>query len=279
MDIPFRWPSTYQSLYATPEPAPEKALWFVFRNNNLLVTQGEHGTAALPPVPHPEAIGLKVLREHYLGMLGNVHCYSAEVEEQEEDPPGWGWLGLRELYGAFDDDLLSIAGRASQLLEWERTHSFCGVCGSPTVAHLKERARQCSNCGLITYPKVTPAIMALVRRGDQILLARSPRFRRGMVSVLAGFVEPGETLEQCVTREVMEEVGLTVKNVRYVASQSWPFPHQMMIAFIADYESGEINIDPVEISEANWYDIDKLPSIPGKMSLARRLIDAAVGGM
>jgi NAD+ diphosphatase len=132
---------------------------------------------------------------------------------------------------------------------------------------------------MIAYPRVTPAIMALVRDGHRLLLGRSPHFRRGSFSVLAGFVEPGETLEQCVAREVREEVGVEVKNVRYFESQPWPFPHQMMIAFFADYAGGELRVDTRELEHADWFEPDKLPPIPGKMSLARRLIDAAVGEM
>lgn len=279
MDMPFRWPDVYLSLHAAPASRPEKSLWFVFRKGDLLVTQGEEGTAALPPISHPEVLGLKVLREHYLGTLGELHCFAAEITAESDYPPGWGWIGLRGLFGAMDEDLFALAGRATQLLEWERTHQFCGTCGTQTAPRGEERARECPACGTISYPRVTPAVMALVRNGGRILLARSRNFRRGNFSVLAGFLEPGETLEQCVAREVFEEVGLQVKNVRYFASQPWPFPHQMMIAFFADYAGGEIRVDPVELEQADWFETDKLPPIPGKISIARRLIDAALGEM
>ena len=279
MEMPFRWPSVYQSLHRAPESQPEKSLWFVFRRGELLVTQGVEGTAALPPISHPQALGLASQREHYLGMFGELHCFTAEIASESEDPPGWGWIGLRSLFGAMDEDLFALAGRASQLLEWERTHQFCGACGTLMARRSEERARECPSCGSISYPRVTPAVMALVRNGDRILLARSPHFRRGSFSVLAGFLEPGETLEQCVSREVFEEVGLQVKNIRYFASQPWPFPHQMMIAFFADYAGGEIRIDPAELEQAHWFETDKLPPIPSKMSIARRLIDAGLGEM
>lgn len=279
MNMPFRWPPVYRAGHLAPRELPGQALWFVFRRGELLVTQGEDGSALLQPIASPSQLGLSPLREQYLGVLGELHCYAAEVDADCEDPEGWGWLGLRNLFGALDEDVFSLAGRAAQLLEWERTHRFCGACGSVMQAHASERALECPQCRLIAYPRITPAIMALVRDGEHLLLGRSRHFRRGSYSVLAGFLEPGETLEQCVAREVREEVGVEVKNVRYFASQPWPFPHQMMIAFFADYAGGDLRIDPVEIEDAQWFHIGQLPPIPGKISLARRLIDAAVGGM
>lgn len=280
MNMPFRWPDLYQSLHAEPQPAPDRALWFVFRRGELLVAQGEEGTAVLHLLGRPDELGLRAGREQYLGMLGETHCYTAEAEDDAPAPPsGWGWVGLRNLFGAMDEDLFSIAGRAAQLLEWERTHRFCGACATPVRRHAAERALQCPGCGLITYPRISPAIMALVRDGDRLLLGRSRHFRKGSYSVLAGFLEPGETLEQCVAREVREEVGVEVHNVRYFASQPWPFPHQMMIAFFADYAGGELRVDQAELEDAQWFEIGNLPPIPGKISLARRLIDAATGGM
>ncbi len=279
MNMPFRWPPVYHAGHLAPQELPGQALWFVFRRGELLVMQGDEGNAMLQPIASPSQLGLTPLRQQYLGLLGELHCYAAEVDADSDDPEGWGWLGLRNLFGALDEDVFSLAGRAAQLLEWERTHRYCGACGSLMQQHASERALECPQCQLIAYPRITPAIMALVRDGERLLLGRSRHFRRGSYSVLAGFLEPGETLEQCVAREVREEVGVEVKNVRYFASQPWPFPHQMMIAFFAEYAGGELRIDPVEIEDAQWFNIGQLPPIPGKISLARRLIDAAVGGM
>ncbi len=277
MDVVFGWPQDYQSLHAEPGSGESRALCFVFRAGHLLVSQGPNGDMLLPEMPDPSAIGLDAVRSHYLGTLGNLHTYVAEVEPQAEaTAPGWEWHHMRRLHGAIDPDLYALAGRALQLIEWERTHRFCGVCGTETVRKATERARECPGCKMVYYPKVTPVIMALVKRGRQILLARGPHFAPGVVSVLAGFVEPGETLEQCVQREVFEEVGLRAHNVRYVASQPWPFPHSLMIGFFADADEGDIRIDPVEIAEAGWYDIDNLPKLPAKLSLARVLIEAAI---
>jgi NAD+ diphosphatase len=190
------------------------------------------------------------------------------------------WSGLRALFGAIDDSLFAIAGRAFQIVDWDRSHQFCGRCGTPTQIKSNERARECPNCKQVHYPRIAPAIMALVRRGSELLLARSPHFAPGMYSALAGFVEPGETLEQTLVREVREEVGIEVTNVRYFASQPWPFPHSLMIAFNADYAGGEITPEPGEIEAADWFTLDRLPqALPSKISISRRLIDAALADL
>jgi NAD+ diphosphatase len=139
-----------------------------------------------------------------------------------------------------------------------------------------QRAKQCPQCKLVNYPRLSPSIIVAVRRGNELLLARSPRFPAGMYSVLAGFVEPGETLEQAVEREVQEEVGLTVKNICYFGSQPWPFPNSLMIGYRAEYAGGEIQIDRVEIEDAGWYTAEHLPAIPSRISIARQLIEAFI---
>ena len=184
------------------------------------------------------------------------------------------WAGLRALFTVLDDAQFAVAGRALQLVAWDRTHQYCGRCGTPTVAKRDERVRVCPACKLSAYPRVAPAIMALVRRERQLLLARSPHFPAGMYSALAGFVEPGESLEQCLAREVHEEVGVRVNNIRYFASQPWPFPHSLMIAFVCEWASGEVRPQPAEIDDANWFDVLQLPKLPSRISIARRLIDA-----
>ena len=190
-----------------------------------------------------------------------------------------GWEGLRALFTVLEDAHFALAGRAVQLLDWDRSHRYCGRCGTPTEAKSEERARACPACKLAVYPRISPAVMALVRREGEILLGRSPHFPPGMYSALAGFVEPGETLEQCLAREVEEEVGVQVSRIRYFASQPWPFPNSLMIAFVCDWESGEIRPQAGEIEAANWFKVLQLPKLPSKISIARRLIDAAVQEM
>jgi NAD+ diphosphatase len=215
----------------------------------------------------------RTLRVLYLGRLGGVDCFAAELSPEAEVPAGMAWEGLRPLFSVLDDDHFALAGRALQLLEWDRNHKFCGRCATPTEAARDERVRVCPACKLSAYPRVAPAVMALVRKKRQVLLARSPHFPPGMYSALAGFVEPGESLEQCLAREVAEEVGVRVGRSRYVASQPWPFPHSLMIAFVCEWQSGEIRPQAGEIEDAKWFEVLQLPKLPSKISIARRLID------
>ena len=173
-------------------------------------------------------------------------------------------------------DLFALAGRAAQLIEWDRAHRYCGVCGTPTEPVRGERVRRCPACGHSAWPRLSPAMMALVwrrtARGAELLLARAPHFVAGMYSALAGFVEAGESLEECLHREVAEEVGVQVHAPRYYGSQSWPFPHSLMVAFSAEWAGGEIVPQPGEIEDANWYPLDALPGIPPRFSIAGHLI-------
>jgi len=191
-------------------------------------------------------------------------------------PAGCRFAGLRALFLRLPEPLLAIAARAAQVVEWDRTHRYCGRCGHPTRDKDGERAKQCSACGYVAYPRVSPAMMVLVTRAREVLLARANRFPGAMYSALAGFVEPGETIEDCVHREVREEVGIEVTDLTYFASQSWSFPHSLMIAYTAHYAGGELRPDPAEIADARWFSPDALPDLPSPLSIARRLIDTTV---
>ena len=166
-----------------------------------------------------------------------------------------------------------ITGLAGQLVGWHRDHRYCGRCGQEMEDKADERARNCPHCGLLNYPRLSPAVIVAVIRNDELLLASNKRFKSGFFSVLAGFVEPGETLEECVAREIKEEVGICVRNIRYFGSQPWPFPNSLMVGFLADYDSGEIHVNRSEILEAGWFRAHKLPSIPPRITIARHLID------
>ncbi|HEY7760004.1 MAG TPA: NAD(+) diphosphatase [Burkholderiales bacterium] len=262
-------------LIAPPESVSAPGLWFVFQGTQVLVRR-EDTRAHLPVALHMREIGLEPLRHQYLGLYAGQHCFSCEVAADAPAPAGMTWAGLRSLFGALDDALFALVGRAIQVMDWDRSHQYCGRCGTPTVVKGGERARQCPSCGQTHYPRIAPAVMALVRNGDALLLARSPHFPPGMHSALAGFVEPGESLEQCLHREVREEVGLEVTNLRYFSSQPWPFPHSLMIAFNCDYAGGEITPETGEIEAAAWFGIDDLPVLPNRISIARRLIDATI---
>jgi NAD+ diphosphatase len=261
-----------------PPAGPEQpAWWFIFREGKLLVRRNGSG-CVVPWETDPDRLGLTLSDGHYLGSARGVPCYAAEAGAADTAPDGWSFEGLRSLFDAISEGFLRVAGRASQVLDWDRTHRFCGKCGGATVVKPGERARECLTCKLLFYPRLSPAVIVAVTRGDRILLARSPRFAPGYYSVLAGFVEPGETLEECVRREVREETAIEVSNVRYLQSQPWPFPNSLMLAFTAMHASGEISIDRVELVEAGWFSVEGLPSIPGRLTVARRLIDWFIEG-
>lgn len=185
-------------------------------------------------------------------------------------------VSLRSVFSLAGAEWFALAGRGCQLLDWQRNHRFCGVCGTLTVRKADEMAMACPSCSKVVYPRISPAVMVLVQNGERLLLARSPHFKPGVYSALAGFVEAGETLEQCAAREVREEVGVEIVNLRYFASQPWPFPDSLMVAFFADYAGGELRPDPAEIEAADWFTVDALPILPDPVSISRRLIDAAL---
>ena len=249
------------------------AWWFLFRDGRLYLRATE-ATAEVPQVVRPEAeLGVGVERPIYLGALDGLDAYAGALSGEPPEAARLSPLGLRVLHGRVDDEVFALAGRAFQLLEWDRTHRHCGVCGTPTEPATGERALRCPRCEHLHFPRVSPAVIVRVTRGDQVLLAHGVGFPEGVYSVLAGFVEPGETLEEAVAREVGEETGIRVTDIRYFGSQPWPFPHQIMIGFTARHESGEVHPDELEIADAGWFTADALPSIPPKLSIARRLID------
>ncbi|MEB3274947.1 MAG: NAD(+) diphosphatase [Prochlorothrix sp.] len=237
---------------------------------------------SLDVLPIPQAIDrdtlqnnldLEVQRLQFMGYWQGWPCYGAEVAAETAAPAGWEWRPLRQGYDRLGDVGFSLGGQAARLLDWDRNHRFCGCCGQRTTQLARERAKVCENCNLRFYSPISPAMITLVYRQDAVLLARAPRFPGQMYSVLAGFVEAGETLEQTVVREVQEEVGLRVKNLRYFGSQPWPFPNALMLGFVAEYAGGEIQIDPEELVDAAWFHRDNLPQLPPRPSIARRLID------
>jgi NAD+ diphosphatase len=216
---------------------------------------------------------ISAVRFQYLGELDGEPCWSAELSEAIALPSDAALTGLRALFGQVSEAEYALAGRAAQIVAWERDHQFCGRCGAATERVPNERARRCPRCQLIAYPRITPAVIVLIERGDRVLLARGHAFQSGRFGIIAGFVEPGETLEEAVRREVREEVGIEIDAVDYFGSQPWPFPHGIMIGFRARHRAGEIAIDESEIAEAGWYDLQNLPTVPGKMSIARQLLD------
>jgi NAD+ diphosphatase len=250
----------------------DRSWWFAFRGNELLVLQEEAG-ARVPSGGEWAGLGLAGDEPQPVGEMAGIVCHAVGLADGTEPPAGAAFHGLRRLWGLLDEEAWKLAGRAAQIVEWDRNHRFCGRCGEGTERKDGELARVCPRCGLQQFPRISPAVIVRVEWGDRVLLARSPHFAPGVYSTLAGFVEPGESLEDTVIREVREESGITVTNLRYFGSQPWPFPHSLMIGFVADYESGEIRPQEGEIEDARWFGVDDLPVLPSRFSIARSLID------
>jgi NAD+ diphosphatase len=265
-------PPGFVPSHVAPAVVPPTALAFAFAGTKLLVRQVE----AAPTIPLAGDLRRVDLAgaSHYVGRLDGVDCVAIALPDDAQAPPGFALAGLRSLFLRMPEPLLAIAARAFQIVEWDRTHRFCGRCGQPTHDKPGERAKACAACGYVAYPRISPAMMVLVTRGRELLLARANRFPGAMYSALAGFVEPGETIEDCVHREVREEVGIDVTGLAYFASQSWSFPHSLMIAYTARYAGGELRPDPAEIADVRWFALDALPELPTPLSIARQLIES-----
>ena len=243
---------------------------FIFRGNELLV---QEAGLSLPDAAACATLGLQLdtLQQVW---LHDPSIRAVHVPNSAEAPPGYAFRKLRALLADLGERA-ALAGRAFQISEWARTHKYCGVCATPMRPASHEFCMRCPSCGMSAYPRISPAMMVLVRRGDSILLARHATYATSRHTALAGFVEPGESIEDAVHREVLEEVGLQVDNLRYFGSQSWPFPHSLMIAFTAEYAGGDIRLQADEIAEARWYGPgDALPEIPMQESIAGRLVRA-----
>jgi NAD+ diphosphatase len=241
--------------------------WFAFRGNELLVRMD--GTAArIPDGGEWASLGLPAGEPLAVG-----EAWAVGLPADAGPPEGMVFQGLRRLWGALDEETWKLAGRAVQIVEWDRNHRYCGRCGAETERKPDELARVCPRCGLQHFPRISPAVIVRIERGEELLLARSPHFAPGVYSTIAGFVEPGESLEETVVREVREEVGVEVRNVRYFGSQPWPFPNSLMIGFVADWAAGEIRPQEGEIEDAGWFTVDRLPGLPSRFSIARSLLE------
>jgi len=255
---------------APEDPGPNPRL-FAFHRRELLVTSSD----TLPSVEAIDALGIEATRTQYLGAWQGDHCFSAELPEDFKPPEGFATRDLRMLFGALEPELHALAGRAVQVVEWDRTHQFCGACGQATVLSTSDRSRACPDCAIPMYPRLSPAMIVAVERGDEILLGRSQNFPPGIFSVLAGFVEPGESAEEAVIREVYEETRIVVEDVRYFGSQAWPFPNSLMLGFTARYASGTVNTDhDEEMEAADFFHVDDLPNtFPGNISISQWLLE------
>jgi NAD+ diphosphatase len=266
-----------ESIYKKYKPAniPKdltntSSYWFIFKYYEMLVKI----TDASINIPYGKLKELKIIpiRTQYLGTLEGKPCYSAEVDPKTEAPEGMEFRDLRSLYNVLDEDIFLLAGKAVQMVGWDRDHQYCGRCGAATETSTYEMAKVCPECGFKSFVRLSPAVITAIVKDGKLLMAKHG-YRGGMYGLIAGFVEPGETLEEAVERETMEEVGLRVKNIKYFGSQSWPFPHSLMVGFTAEHESGGINVDGKEITDAEWFSPDEIPRTPSKISIASELIE------
>ena len=242
--------------------------WFIFFNNQLLLQKkGETYTIPYsinPPVPVKNVLEVSLLED--------MPACTASVDTPLEETAEYLPMGLRASYDYLDPILHKIAGKAYELIYWDQHSRFCPSCGTKTVMQTTI-SKQCPNCKYEIYPVVSPAILVLIRKGDAILLVHARNFRGSFYGLVAGFLETGETLEECVRREVMEETGLEINNITYFGNQPWPYPSNLMVGFIADYVSGTIRLQDEELSEGAFFTKDTLPELPRKLSLARKMID------
>ncbi len=269
---PIKMFSEFISSVVPPDSQNGDAWWFVYSGYRLLVkVSGD--TASIPVTDEIEALGVSIERRLFLGSYRGRPCFAAEGTFPGESSADATFQELRSLFDLLETGIYEIALLGSHLVKWDKSCQFCSTCRGLLKQRNDMRAKECEACGRFEFPRISPAIIVLIEKGDALLLARSSRFPGSFFSVLAGFVEPGESLEEAVHREVKEETGILVKDIAYFGSQPWPFPDSLMIGFTAQYASGEIRIDGEEIVEAGWYKSHSLPQIPGKLSIARQLID------
>ena len=220
---------------------------------------------------------MNLANKQFLGFLNNKPCYLSELTSESKIDDGNMLTPLRNLLGRIPDSLFTVCSRSIQLSEWYKNNQFCGACGSKMQRHNSERAMFCTCNNLLIYPKISPCIIVLVTKGEELLLAHNKNFPGAFYSTLAGFIEAGESAESAIHREIYEEVKIKVKNIRYYGSQSWPFPSQLMLGYHAEYLEGDITPDGEEIDSADWFNYKKLPQVPtGNISISGQLIESYI---
>lgn len=268
-------PDEFLPNHIEPEGAEAGEAWYFVFTNGELICRSQQGMPEPVTADDFRWFDMQVKSKHFLGHYLNRPCYAISATGSPAE--GFTPMGLRSLLGRTNQSIFYLAGRALQVIEWHETHQFCGRCGTAMQDHGHDRAKLCPQCKLINYPRLSPSIIVLITKGQEMLLARNAAWPNGMYSTLAGFVEAGESIEQTVHREVHEEVGLRVKNLQYFGSQSWPFPNSLMLGFHAEYESGDIVCQEGEIADAQWFTRDNLPQTPPKTAISGWLIEEFIG--
>lgn len=250
-----------------------KYFWFVFCKSDLLLIRHDDGHYDIPWQEQPP-VSLKAWTTvHDLTMPDGLMVKTYAVDYPVTDLPGCEMVGLRRSYHLLPYQQYLRAGKCAEILYWDSTTQFCGVCGAPMRMYT-EISKRCTQCGKEVWPQLATAVICLIHKGDEVLLVHARDFKRDFYGLVAGFVETGETLEEAVVREVSEETGLTIRNLRYFGSQPWPYPCGLMVGFTAEYAGGDIHLQRSELSKGGWFRYDNLPPIPEKLSIARRLIDS-----
>jgi NAD+ diphosphatase len=247
-------------------------LYFIFNNDELLINIKD-GNLLLPTNSDIAALDINLVNLDLLTTKDNKNFHYAEVYTPLPETAEFKFYKLRSLIGQMDTSSFNLAAKAFHLIKWNETYKYCSKCGTPVKDKEDERAKICPKCGFISFPRISPAIITAIVKDNKLLLAHNTNFINGMYSVIAGFVEPGEAFEDCVAREVFEEVGIQVKNIKYFGSQPWPFPDSLMVGFTCEYAGGELKVDGVEIDHAAFYSVGEFPKIPAGGSIARKLID------
>ncbi len=259
------------------ENEPDESKYFILNKNTILAFNNEN---FIRPLSKDELkwSSVRVEEKHFIGYLNNNPCFVISALDQNCDLELSSFIDLRAGLGRFPDKLFDVISRSIQIINWSKDHKFCGRCGEEMFTHEKERAMECKTCqGQLIYPRLSPCIITLIYKEDKILLAHNKNFPDNFYSTLAGFIEPGESAEDALRREVMEEVNIKIKNIKYFSSQSWPFPSQLMLGFFAEHESGDIKPDGIEIDDAQWFAKDNLPNVPpANISISGKLIESFV---
>lgn len=251
-----------------------KDYWFLFKQNKVMVIKNKN-KITVPRWKDINDLNFSIYNIQHMGAYHGCNCHCGEIVDDIEENK-IDFLDLRTLFKSDNKDIYTLASKANLLLNWLKLNQYCGICGSKMYKKdsYSERAMVCSNCGNTTWPRTSPAIIVAVTKGDKLLLAHNKQFPNRKYSVIAGFVEYGETFEECVKREVYEEVGIRVKNIRYFGSQPWPFPNSMMIGFTAEYLDGDIKVDGEEIVHAGWFSKNEIPGMYNKSaSIGSELIE------
>lgn len=252
------------------EVVQANARGFIFFEDQIALDD-EQGRSEFPIQNLTQQIWVEA-DKYYLGQVDNRPFFALELKDKLVCPER-NFMAIRTFLETQKQELAQLILKAIQLLNWSKISVYCGACGHLTHHSETETAKICQHCKRILYPCMSPAVSVLVTRGNELLLARSPHFRKGVYSVLAGFINPGESAEEAIDREIFEEVGIVVKNIRYFGTQSWPFPNSFMMGYCAEYDSGELKLCPKEIEDAQWFSLNRLPLLPYKATLSRKLID------